>query len=59
MHLMTWSTHEVKMLLDIPSPMNDVICDQLDLMKLVDICFDNTPFRAFLIETGVDSKNLR
>ena len=39
---MTQSTHEedAKMLLDIPSPVNDVVNDQLTL-KLIDICFEN------------------
>ena len=39
-----WSTDEEdeRMLPDTPSPMNKVRNHQLDL-KLVDICFDNTP----------------
>ena len=40
---MAWSTDQenARMLLDIPSPMNNVINDQLTL-KLFDIYFDNT-----------------
>ena len=43
MHLMVWSTDadDVKMLLDIPFPMNDVIIDQLAL-NLVDTFLKNT-----------------
>ena len=41
--LMAWSTDEedATMLLDIPSPIDNVINVHLNL-KLVDICFDNT-----------------
>ena len=39
---MAWSRNEeeARMLMDIPSPMNNAINDQLNL-KSVDICFDN------------------
>ena len=40
---MSCSTDEenARMMLDVPSPMNNVINDQL-ILNLVDICFDDT-----------------